>query len=76
VQNTVELVPFHYFVIIVGDLNAKLGPSDAKFIYNNQTNCNGEYLLDLLEEFNLFSANNRFMKPKGQRWTFECPNGD
>ena len=29
-----------------------------------------------MDEFNLFSANNSFMKPKGQLWTFEYPNGD
>ena len=29
-----------------------------------------------MEEFNLFPANTSFMKPKGQLWTFEYPNGD
>ena len=33
-------------------------------------------LLDFLEEFNLFTSNNYFMKPKGQLWTFEYPSGD
>ena len=40
------------------------------------TNRNGEMLLDLLEEFNLFTSNNYFMKPKGKLWTFEYPSGD
>ena len=29
-----------------------------------------------MDEFNLFSANISFMKPKGQLWTFEYTNGD
>jgi len=29
-----------------------------------------------MEEFNLFSANNKFMKPKDQLWMFEYFNGD
>ena len=75
-RSTIEQVPLHNFLVIAGDLNAKLGPSDVKFTYNNQTNRNGEYLIDFMDEFNLFSANNSFMKPKGQLWTFEYPNGD
>ena len=63
-RSTIEQVPLHNFLVIAGDLNAKLGPSDVKFTYNNQTNRNGEYLVDFMDEFNLFSANNSFMKPK------------
>ena len=33
-------------------------------------------VLDFLEEFNLFTLNNYFMKPKGQLWTFKYPSGD
>ncbi|XP_029654053.1 uncharacterized protein LOC115227321, partial [Octopus sinensis] len=33
-------------------------------------------LKDFLEEFNLYTSNNSFMKPKGQLWTFESPLGD
>ena len=74
-RSTIEQVPLHNFLVIAGDLNAKLGPSDVKFTYNNKTNRNWEYLIDFMDEFNLFSANS-FMKPKGQLWTFEYPNGD
>ena len=28
-----------------------------------------------MEEFNLYSANTKFMKSKNQLWTFEYPNG-
>ena len=75
-RSTVEQVPLHNLLIIAGDLNAKLGPADARYTYNTQTNRNGEHLVDFMEEFNLFPSNTNFMKPKGQLWTFEYPNGD
>ena len=71
-----EQVPAHNFLIIAGGLNAKLGPVEVKFTHNSSTNCNGEMLKDFMDEFNLFSANNNFMKPKGQLWTFEYPSGE
>ena len=57
-RSTVEQVPLHNFFSIAGDLNAKLGPDEARFTYNEETNRNGEMLKDFMEEFNLFS----FMK--------------
>ena len=74
-KTTVEQVPLHNFLVISGDLNAKLGPDEVNFTYNSSTNRNGELLKDFMDEFNLFSANNTFMKPKGQLWTFEYPSG-
>ena len=44
-RSTIEQVPLHNFLVIAGDLNAKLGPSDVKFTYNNQANRNGECFL-------------------------------
>ena len=70
-RSTVEQVPLHNFLVIAGDLNAKLGPDNVKFTYNKETNRNGEHLIDFMKEFNLFSSNTSFMKPKGQLWTFE-----
>ena len=75
-RTTVEQVPLHNFLVVAGDLNAKLGPNDARFTFNPDTNRNGELLVDFMDEFNLFSANTSFMKPNGQLWTFEYPNGD
>ena len=75
-RSTIEQVPLHNFLVIAGDLNAKLGPDDVNFSFNSKTNRNGEMLLDFLEEFNLFISNTSFMKPKGQLWTFEYPSGD
>ncbi|XP_029657803.1 craniofacial development protein 2-like, partial [Octopus sinensis] len=62
--------------LLTGDLNARLGPDESKFTFNSKTNRNGEMLKDFLEEFNLYTSNNSFMKPKGQLWTFESPLGD
>ena len=72
---TVEQVPLHNFLVVAGDLNAKLGPDEVRFTFNDKTNRNGELLKDFMEEFNLFSSNTNFMKPKGQLWTFEYPTG-
>ena len=74
-RSTVAEVPLHNFLVISGHLNAKLGPENVKFTYNTETNRNVEHLIDFMKEFNLFSSNTSFMKPKGQLWTFEYPNG-
>ena len=74
-RSTLDSVPLHNFLIISGDFNAKLGPNDVKFTYNEETNRNGEMLIDFMEEYNLFSSNNNFMKPTNQLWTFEYPSG-
>ena len=41
-KSTVEQVPAHHFLIIAGDLNAKLGPDEVNFTYNSSTNQNRE----------------------------------
>ena len=65
-KSTVKQVPAHNFLVIVGDFNARLGPNDVNFTYNITTNRNREMLQDFMDEFNLFSANTSFMKPRGQ----------
>ena len=75
-RSTVEQVPLHNFLVIAGDLNAKLGPGEVNFTFNSKTNRNGEILKDFMDEFNLFSSNNSFMKPREQLWTFEYPSRD
>ena len=74
-RSTIENVPAHNLLLIPGDFNAKLGADDAKFTFHSATNRNGELLVDIMEEFNLFPANTKFMKPKNKLWTFEYPNG-
>ena len=60
----------------MGDFNARLGPDSVNFTFNDHTNRNGEKLFDLMEEYDLFSSNNYFMKPKNHLWTYESPKGD
>ena len=74
-RSVTDNIPLHNFFILAGDMNAKLGPSDVKFSFDKLTNRNGEKLLEYMEEYNLFSASNNFMKPPGQLWTFEYPSG-
>lgn len=75
-RSILDNVPAHNLLFVPGDFNAKLGPNDVKFTFNKETNRNGEKLLDLMEEYNLFASNAQFMKPTNQLWTFEYPNGD
>ena len=72
---TMESVPQHNFFVLAGDMNAKLGTTDVKFSFDERSNKNGEQLVDFIEEYNPFSSNNCFMKPKNQLWTFEYPSG-
>ena len=74
-RTTLENVPAHNFLLVPGDFNAKLGTDDVTFSYHTETNRNGEHLVDIMEEFNLYPANTKFMKSKNQLWTFEYPNG-
>ena len=59
----------------MGDFNARLVSDLVNFTFNDNTNRNGEKLFDLMDEYNLFSANNYFMKSKSQLWTYESPSG-
>ena len=74
-RSITENVPTHNFLTIAGDFNAQIGPEDALFTYNKQTNRNGEKLLELTEEFSLTIANTRFQKAQQKLWTWESPNG-
>ena len=40
-RTTIEQVPLHNFLVIAGDLNAKLGSDEARFSFNSKTNRNG-----------------------------------
>ena len=53
-RSITENIPQHNFFISLGDLNAKLTSPDVNFSYDNETNRNGDKLLEYMEEFNLF----------------------
>ena len=70
-KNTLQDVPAHNFLAIIGDFNARIGPEVAPFIFHKSTNRNGIHLADLLSEFGLIVANAQFQKRQGKLWTFK-----
>ncbi|XP_072039049.1 craniofacial development protein 2-like [Amphiura filiformis] len=48
-----QSVPAHNVLIIAGDFNARIGLDDAKFAYHQNTNRNGDFLLEFAQENNL-----------------------
>ena len=43
-RTTIESVPSHNCLIILSDMNARMGPEDVKYTYNTTTNNNGNKL--------------------------------
>ena len=70
-RNTLQDIPAHNFVSILGDFNARIGPEEARHTFHEATNRNGSFLADLLLEFNLLVANGQFQKKPGKLWTFK-----
>lgn len=68
-------IPKHNFLFIGGDMNAKVGHSDGKYTFHEETNRNGEFLLNLINETGLVPINLKFQKHKGKLWTFTYPSG-
>ncbi|KAK6035635.1 hypothetical protein COOONC_26860 [Cooperia oncophora] len=67
-----------YYKYVVGDFNAVIHeemPATARIGHGTgETNENGERLMDLLEQCNLFHGNSFFTKKEDRRWTWESPN--
>ena len=71
-----KAVPKHSVLLIGGDMNGKIGASDAKgSVYNKHTNENGQLLLNYLLECNLKPLNTSFKKREGKLWTHTSPSG-
>ena len=75
-RGAIEGVPAHNVLIIVGDFNAKIGKEDSCFLYHNETNRNGEMLLELSQETNVVICNTSFQKSKKRLWTHISPKGE
>ncbi|XP_072048646.1 uncharacterized protein [Amphiura filiformis] len=75
-RRTIDSIPAHNVLMVIGDFNGRLGPEDAKFTYHDITNRNGKFLVDLAIEKNLICANTYFRKRKGKLWTFCSPAGN
>ena len=71
-----KAVPKHNVLLIGGDMNGKIGASDAKgSVYNKHTNENGQLLLNYMLECNLKPLNTSFKKREGKLWTRTSPSG-
>jgi len=69
-------IPKHNVTIIGGDFNAKLGHDKGHIhSFHTETNRNGSYLIDFLNESNMSCINTKFQKRRGKKWTFSYPNG-
>ena len=74
-STVIYAIPAHNLLIIGGDMNAQLGPPDALFTCANDTNRNGKYMKDFMEQHNLIVTNTRFQNTKNKLWTHCRPNG-
>ncbi|CAH1244346.1 Hypp7272 [Branchiostoma lanceolatum] len=72
---TIDSIPAHHLLLVVGDFNARIGSEDAKFPFHEETNRNGRQLLDLASEKDLFISSTYFRKKAGKLWTFISPGG-
>lgn len=63
-------IPAHNVLVILGDLNPRLGPEDTPFPYQDSTNRNGAYLITFFKEHKLLAANTIFLKRTERKWTF------
>ena len=68
--NVINSIPKHNLLLVIGDYNAHLGPTDVHYTYHNETNSNGRMLLDLATECNMEITNTRFQKKAGKLWTY------
>ena len=78
-----EQLKRHDINLVVGDFNARIGTDShhthpevvERYCYHDQTNDNGERLVNLCVEHNLRPAQSRFPHPLGRLWTWNHPAG-
>ena len=71
-----RFIPKHNLIVIGGDMNARIGKSDAKAsVYNAVTNENGRRLLDYIQECGLNGLNTIYRKCKGKLCKHISPKG-
>ena len=51
--DTIKAIPAHDLLLLIGDCNAHIETDDALITYYEQTNSNGQLLLDLVLETNM-----------------------
>jgi len=78
-----DKVKRHNIHVIVGDFNARIGQDShamhpaviGRHCFHEETNSNGERLVNLCEEFKLRPAQMRFPQPRSRLWTWTHPSG-
>ena len=68
-------IPAHNLLLIGGDFNAQLGPTDSLFTLHKNTNRNGKHMKDFMEQCSLVATNTRFQNRTGRLWTHRRPTG-
>ena len=71
---TIESVPQHHFLAVLGDFNARLGKEEAHFTLHTVKNDNRRRLNELLEDYQLMTTNTLFEKRPGKLWTWLSPH--
>ena len=82
-SNYLQSRPLHNLVVTLGDFNARIG-RDAmnyhskvigKYAYHQESNDNGNRLIDFCESTNMNLATTRQPHPNRHQWTWKHPNG-
>lgn len=68
-EDAVKQIPAHNILMIVGDFNARIGTGEAKYTYHQETNGNGNKLLEFVQANSLVIGNTQFQKRPGKLWT-------
>ena len=71
-RTTIEQVPSHNFLIILSDMNARMGLEDVQYTYNTSTNYESRFI-EMMEEYQLLAANSQFRNKRGKLWTWMSP---
>ena len=66
----ISSIPKHNLLMVIGDCNAHIGPEEARHTFHNETNSNGEHLVNLALETNMIITNTSFQKSPRKLWTF------
>ena len=68
--DTTKAILAHNLLLLIGDCNAHRGTDETPITYYEQTNSNGQLLLDLALETNMIITNTQFQKRRVKLWKF------
>ena len=69
-RGSIESIPQHNVLAIIGHFNARIGKDDGTFTYHQHTNRNGSLLLYIVNEKQLVVTNTSFQKKMNKMWTY------